>query len=79
MVKLVTNGKIEIDMLDDNNETISSCEDVSFEIMKKDEGAVTDVFSSSGMVEIKAKGCGQEITFSMSISDLLRCVKFLES
>lgn len=79
MVTLVTSGKIKIEMLDENNETVSSCNDVNFEISKKDEGAVEDVFSSSGIVDIKTKSDGQDITISVNISDLLRCLKFLEN
>lgn len=79
MVKLTTNGKVEIEMLDENNEPIVSENDVLFEISKKDEGAVTDIFSSSGVVEIKTDSDGQKINFMMNISDLLRCLKFLEN
>lgn len=78
MVRLVTNGKVETSMTVED-ETISSVEDVSFEISKKDEGAVEDFISSSGMVEIKTTSGGQDISFSMNISDLLRCLKFLEN
>lgn len=79
MIRLITNGKIKIDMKDENNDTLSSEEDVSFELLKKDEGAVEDFISASGKVEIKAACDGQDITFTLDTSELLKCLKFLEN
>jgi hypothetical protein len=79
MIKLVTNGKVKIDMSDEDNEIISSEEDVSFELMKKDDGAVDDFISSSGKVEMTARCKDQNITFILDTSELLKCLKFLEN
>ena len=79
MIRLITNGKIKIDMKDENNDTLSSEEDVSFELLKKDDGAVEDFISSSGKVEIKAECDGQDITFTLDTAELLKCLKFLEN
>ena len=79
MIRLITNGKVKIDMKDDNEETFSSEEEVSFELIKKDDGAVEDFLSASGKVEIATKCEGQEISFILDISELLKCLKFLEN
>lgn len=79
MIRLITNGKMKIDMKDENNDTLSSEEDVSFELVKKDDGAVDDFMSASGKVEIKAVGDGQDVTFTLDTSELLKCLKFLEN
>lgn len=79
MIKLVTNGKVKIDMRDEDNEIISSEEDVSFELMKKDDGAVDDFISSSGKVEMIARCKDQNITLVLDTSELLKCLKFLEN
>ena len=62
-----------------DNEIISSEEDVSFELMKKDDGAVDDFISSSGKVEMTARCKDQNITFILDTSELLKCLKFLEN
>lgn len=79
MIRLITNGKMKIDMKDENNDTFSSEEDVSFELVKKDDGAVDDFMSASGKVEIKAVSDGQDVTFTLDTSELLKCLKFLEN
>ena len=79
MIRLITNGKMKIDMKDENNDTLSSEEDVSFEIVKKDDGAVEDFISASGKVEIKAACDRQDITFTLDTAELLKCLKFLEN
>jgi hypothetical protein len=79
MIKLVTNGKVKIDMRDEDNEIISSEEEVSFELMKKDDGAVDDFISSNGKVEMIARCKDQDITFVLDTSELLKCLKFLEN
>lgn len=79
MIRLITNGKIKIDMKDENNDTLSSEEDVSFELVKKDDGAVEDFISASGKVEIKAACDGQDIAFTLDTAELLKCLKFLEN
>lgn len=79
MIRLITNGKMKIDMKDENNDTLSSEEDVSFELVKKDDGAVDDFMSASGKVEIKAVSDGQDVTFTLDTSELLKCLKFLEN
>ena len=79
MIRLITNGKMKIDMKDENNDTLSSEEDVSFELVKKDDGAVEDFISASGKVEIKAVCDGQDITFTLDTAELLKCLKFLEN
>lgn len=79
MVKLVVDGRIKTEMPDENNDLVTSCNDVRFEISKKDEGAVDDVFTSIGIVDIKTNSDGQDITISMNISDLMKCLKFLEN
>lgn len=79
MIRLITNGKVKIDMKDENNDTLSSEEDVSFELVKKDDGAVEDFISASGKVEIKAACDGQGITFTLDTAELLKCLKFLEN
>ena len=79
MIRLITNGTVKIDMKDENEEIISSEEDVSFELIKKDDGAVEDFLSASGKVEIAAKCEEQEISFILDIAELLKCLKFLEN
>lgn len=79
MIRLITNGKMKIDMKDENNDTLSSEEDVSFELVKKDDGAVDDFMSASGKVEIKAVSDGQDVTFTLDTAELLKCLKFLEN
>lgn len=79
MIRLITNGKIKIDMKDENDDMVSSEEDVSFELVKKDDGAVDDFMSASGKVEIKAVCDGQDVTFTLDTSELLKCLKFLEN
>ena len=48
-------------------------------VVKKDDGAVDDFISSNGKVEMIARCKDQDITFVLDISELLKCLKFLEN